>query len=176
MPVETFEKLVELLRPSLERNAHMACVRTKSGVISVHIRVAMAIRMLAGGSYTDIALLFGVAIPTAFLIMWQVIDAIKKTPAVGPFYFPQTEECAQAAGKWKGLSTNGVFNHVVAVVDGFFIRCKKVDGVKPSEGSAKTGKGRPTLTTDGRLGGRPSRAARRHRREAGSRRRGLLCG
>ncbi|CAN0022182.1 unnamed protein product, partial [Pylaiella littoralis] len=140
MPVETFEKLFELLRPSLERNAHMTCVRTKSGVISVHIRVAVAIRMLAGGSYIDIALLFGVAIPIVLLIMWQVIDAINKTPAVGPFYFQQTEEeCAQAAGKWKGLSTNGVFDHVVAAVDGLFVRCKKADGVKPSEGSAKTG-------------------------------------
>ncbi|CAN0429722.1 unnamed protein product [Pylaiella littoralis] len=112
--------------------------------------------MLAGGSYIDIALLFGVAIPIVFLIMWQVIDAINKTPAVGPFYFQQTEEeCAQVRippPTTQGLSTNGVFDHVVAAVDGLFVRCKKVDGVKPSEGSAKTGKGRPTLTADGRLG------------------------
>lgn len=84
---------------------HASCnsgVRTNNGVISVHLRVAIAIRMLAGGNYMDLAVLFGVGIPTVFSILWQVVDAINKTPAVGPFYFPQTEEqCARAARGWK---------------------------------------------------------------------------
>lgn len=50
----------------------------------------------------DIMVLFGLGQTTVFLIMWEVIDAINKTPAVGGFFFPQTEaECQLAAGRWE---------------------------------------------------------------------------
>lgn len=85
-------------------------VRTKNGVITVHLRVAIAIRLLAGGNYMDIAVVFGVGISTVFSILWQVVDAINSNPAVGPFFFPQSEEeCARAARRWKVRSKIGVW-------------------------------------------------------------------
>ena len=104
---------------NVDRCLFFSCVfagmRTQSGVIRVHIRVAVALRMLAGASYLDIALLFGISVPTVFTILWEVIDAINSTPTVGGFFFPQTEEaCAVAAGRWK----------VCAAVHGAFSECR----------------------------------------------------
>lgn len=77
-------------------------VRTKSGVIPVNIRLAVALRILAGASYLDVMVLFGLGQTTVFTIMWEVVDAINKTPAVGGFFFPQTEaDCQLAAGRWQ---------------------------------------------------------------------------
>ena len=64
----------------------------------VKIRVAVALRMLAGASYIDVAVLFGIAKETVFHVLWQVVDAINSTPAIGPFFFPQTvDDCTRAA-------------------------------------------------------------------------------
>lgn len=66
-------------------------LRTIYGVISVQIRLAMALRVLAGASYLDTGVMFGVALPTVYQNLWVVIDAINRTPEVGPFFFPRTE-------------------------------------------------------------------------------------
>ena len=68
----------------------------------VKIRVAVALRMLAGASYIDVAVLFGIAKETVFHVLWQVVDAINSTPAVGPFFFPQTvDDCTRQAQLWE---------------------------------------------------------------------------
>ena len=61
---------------------------TRSRAVLVIIRLAVASRMFAGASYTDVALLFGIAKGSVFHILWQVVDAINNTPTVGPFFFP----------------------------------------------------------------------------------------
>lgn len=62
----------------------------------------MALRILAGASYWDVTLMFGLSIQATYDILWQVIDAINKTPAVGAFYFPQTEDgCMRNANRFK---------------------------------------------------------------------------
>lgn len=73
-----------------------------NGAIPVEVRLAVALRILAGASYWDVALMFGLAKPTVYLILWQVIDAINNTPAVGAFYFPQDEAaCLRHAEQFK---------------------------------------------------------------------------
>ena len=64
----------------------------KHGAIEVEILLAIGLRMLAGGSYLDIASKFGASQSTVFTVMWEVVDVINKTPEVGPFFFPQTDE------------------------------------------------------------------------------------
>lgn len=76
--------------------------RTRDGAVPVEIRLAVALRMLAGASYIDLALLFGISKETVFHILWQVVDAINNTPEVGPFFFPQTvDECTRQAALWE---------------------------------------------------------------------------
>ena len=77
-------------------------MRTIKGAISVEIRLAMALRLLAGAVYGDIAILFGLADATIYKILWDAIDAINKTPEVGAFYFTQTEfDCRGHAARFK---------------------------------------------------------------------------
>lgn len=79
-----------------------AVLRCPDRTIPVHIRLAVALRILAGGSYLDVAALFGLATATVYDILWDVIDAINDTPAVGTFYFPQDyEACLAHAERFK---------------------------------------------------------------------------
>lgn len=88
---------VERLCPS-----STTALRTASGAISVQIRLAVALRILAGASYLDVAVMFGLGMPTVYRILWQVIDAINDCPEVGPFLFPQDEaSCLRHAEKFK---------------------------------------------------------------------------
>ncbi|CAB1114270.1 unnamed protein product [Ectocarpus sp. CCAP 1310/34] len=126
MEKASFHKLVELLRPSLAVNAFFGALRSPiNGAIAVEVRVAVALRILAGARYWDVALMFGLSVPTTYQILWSVIDAINKTPAVGAFDFPLTEEgCMRNANRFKKKSTDGIFSWVVAAVDGLFIKAK----------------------------------------------------
>lgn len=68
----------------------------------MHVRLAITLRVLAGGSYLDAAITFGVGIATTYAMIWQVIDSVNKTGAVGPFFFPQTEaDCRRSADGFK---------------------------------------------------------------------------
>lgn len=76
--------------------------RTRNGAVPKKIRLAVALRILAGASYLDVAVLFGIPKETVFHVLWEVVDAINNTPEVGPFFFPQTvEECARQAKEWE---------------------------------------------------------------------------
>ncbi|CAB1103261.1 unnamed protein product [Ectocarpus sp. CCAP 1310/34] len=122
----SFHKLVGLLRPSLEVNAFFGALRSpRNGAIAVEVRVAVALRILAGASYWDVLLMFGLSVAVTYQILWEVIDAINNTPAVGAFDFPLTEEgCMRNANRFKEKSTDGIFSWVVAAVDGLFIKAK----------------------------------------------------
>ena len=62
----------------------------------------MALRILAGESYLDVALLFGLGLPTVYEIFWQVVDAINTTPEVGAFSFPHdAAACLEQAERFK---------------------------------------------------------------------------
>ena len=90
-------------------SSHIALTekRTRDGAVPVEIRLAVALRMFAGGSEIDIAVvLFGISKESVFNIMWQVVDGIINTPEVGPFFFPQTvDECTRQAERWKVCTT-----------------------------------------------------------------------
>lgn len=74
----------------------------RNGAIAVEVRVAVALRILAGASYWDVVLMFGLSESAAYKILWEVIDAINNTPAVGAFDFPLTEEgCMRNANRFK---------------------------------------------------------------------------
>lgn len=47
-------------------------------------------------------MLFGLALPTVYLTLWMVIDAINSTKEVGPFFFPLNEfDCKGHAARFK---------------------------------------------------------------------------
>ncbi|CAB1104477.1 unnamed protein product [Ectocarpus sp. CCAP 1310/34] len=118
-----FNKLAGLLEPILQRNDYYARKRYRRGAVPTKIRLAIGLRMMAGASYLDVAVLFGVSKETVFSILWQVVDAINSTAEVGPFFFPQSEdECTRQAAEWEEKSTGGAFQGVVAAGDGLFVK------------------------------------------------------
>lgn len=77
-------------------------LRSKNGAISVEIRLAVALRVLAGGSYMDAGVIYGIGFNTVYACLWNVIDGINRTKTVGQFRFPQKEsDCKIAAEKWQ---------------------------------------------------------------------------
>eukprot|EP00903_Cladosiphon_okamuranus_P018816 g17307.t1 len=103
--------------------AHFPELRTLNGCISHRMRLAIGLRILAGGSYVDAAVMFGVALPMVYETLWLVIDAINSTLEIGPFSFPQDEvDCRGHSARFKRKSSNGVLDSCVACVDGLFVK------------------------------------------------------
>ena len=72
---------------------------------SVEIQLAVALRILAGASHLDVAVMFGLGLPTVHQTLWLVIDAINRTPEAGRF-FPQNEyDCRGHAARYKVRGT-----------------------------------------------------------------------
>ena len=77
MKQATFWKLVNHLRPSLEKDIEMGA-RSSSGSISIDVQVDSFLRILAGSQYLDIMILFGIARSTVYAIVRLVYVAIIK--------------------------------------------------------------------------------------------------
>lgn len=68
-------------------------LRTKSGVISVESRVAIALRFCAGASYLDLQDIHGVSRSACYACFHEVVDAIIKCRSkIGAMKFPKTPE------------------------------------------------------------------------------------
>jgi len=73
----TFFLLLSRLRPHLLRNEEMA-QRSSGGVVQPEVRLAITLRMLAGGSYIDQMMCWGVGRSMTFRIFLDTIHAIMK--------------------------------------------------------------------------------------------------
>jgi hypothetical protein len=74
MSSESFDKLVEILRPWLTVNAMKAFARSPAGPIIPEIRFHCLIRYLAGGSYLDICTHLYACINSLFNILLQSLE------------------------------------------------------------------------------------------------------
>jgi hypothetical protein len=75
-----FHKLVQLIRPApaQERRARKSARKTTGGFVEYDLRVSMALRYLAGGSYLDIMYLHGVARGTTYKHIYGTLDTLNK--------------------------------------------------------------------------------------------------
>lgn len=67
-----------------------AALRTPNGSARVEIHVAVALRILAGISYIDVAVKHGIAKETVYHILWEGVDAVNNMKEVSPFFLPRT--------------------------------------------------------------------------------------
>ena len=72
-----FRKLLALVRPALTKSAEMAR-RSSGGVIMPDVRLAVTLRMLAGGSYIDCALLFNIEDSTLCKIFHETVQSLNR--------------------------------------------------------------------------------------------------
>lgn len=106
------------------RNA--ASLQSRGGLIPGEIKAALSIRVLAGGSYLDLAPLFDVSSSHIYLIFDEFLDWVLKA-----FTFPLT--CCIQEEDWIVLSaiaepflygSNGVFAGIIGPLDGLALRIR----------------------------------------------------
>jgi hypothetical protein len=119
MSPESFEKLVEILRPVLTVNATKAFARSPAGPIIPEIRLHCLIRYIAGGSYLDICTLVSIPHSTFYYSLWKTCAAINASPQLA-FRLPSTKEELKAASDgFESISYNGIMRGCIGAIDGW---------------------------------------------------------
>ncbi len=77
MSRDAFQKLLERVAPYLTPNGSMA-LRSSAGAIEPDVRLAITLRMLAGGAYLDLMLVWEISSSMVFEVFMQTIRAIKE--------------------------------------------------------------------------------------------------
>jgi hypothetical protein len=67
--------LVQILLPSLRRDAQQGA-HSSSGIVLICVRLAITLRILAGGSVRDLMAIFGVARTTVYHVFHSTLDAV----------------------------------------------------------------------------------------------------
>ena len=113
---------------SVSRLLHKAHLHQDRGFLSGEVKVALALRMLTGGSYLDLSLIFNThtSQPTAILHYvcknWFNIDSIAKfCPKT---YLSSHEQMTEAAHVFKQKS-RGLFTGCIGALDGWLVRIKR---------------------------------------------------
>jgi DDE superfamily endonuclease len=75
MQRNTFSSLLNVIRPDLERDGKMA-LRSSGGRIEPEKRHALTLRLLAGASYLDIMMLFGISRSSCCAVCHETVDRI----------------------------------------------------------------------------------------------------
>jgi hypothetical protein len=106
---------------------------TTGGFVSGEVKLALTLRLLAGGSYMDLALLFDVGFSTAYEILhtvikeWILDDRLVKINGVD--YCHDEEHMAKVAGEFAKRS-NCVINGCIGAIDGWIVKIRKPSRTK----------------------------------------------
>ena len=124
MEEASFNKLVELIAPRIEKDPKMSTLRTGKSPITPEIALHCLLRWLSGGSHHDIRMSAGVSVTTFYVYVHKCIYAILNTKEL-LYKFPETqEECNEASRSFQKLSTHGMIDGCVACLDGFLLQIK----------------------------------------------------
>ena len=111
MSESAFDTLVDTLRPHLPTHAYSPAMKT-----------AMALWYMGGGSYIDIAAVFGCSVASFYNSLWSVVDAINAVPALkfslplaDPLWRMHTAAGFQARGE-------GPFDNIIGALDGIAVK------------------------------------------------------
>lgn len=125
MNVIAFERLVESLKPVLERDQLKSRNRTGIGPVTPVNKVQMTISWLAGGSYHAIRALAGVSTSEFYSAVIEVMNAICDDPRyqiTAPVY--DMESITRAASQFADISTYNILTGCVGCVDGWLCTIK----------------------------------------------------
>jgi hypothetical protein len=120
MNLESFNKLLELIREDLLVNQKMADLR--GGPIIPELCLFCTVRWLAGGSYLDIIDITGISVASFYRIVWKTCKAIVESPDL-EMRLPETpEECKVAAAGFRSISYKEAIANCVGVLDGYLLK------------------------------------------------------
>jgi len=135
-PRKLFDQLADILRPTLERRSkHASSLR--GGAVIAEIKLGVALRWLAGGSYLDIAMCHGVAPTSVNKIVDQVVDALIEQygEQLAPEKFGDPAECERIAETFR-RKNHGWVDKCIGAVDGLAIkicRPRERDSLNPKQ-------------------------------------------
>lgn len=118
----SFLSLLELIRPEIEADRNDPKVREDS--VDPLIKLAIALRMLAGGSYLDIAFCYNVHPDTVYKHFGQVLNAIDEKLQNIVFPYNDEEKMREVEGTFLKYC-KGAFPGTVAAGDGIVFRMMK---------------------------------------------------
>jgi hypothetical protein len=101
---------------------------TTGGYICGEIKLALVLRLLAGGSYLDLALLFETGSSYAYdifhsvLAVWINDDSLIKIN--GLEYCSNDEEMQKVAMQFS-ISSNGILNGCIGAIDGWIVKIRR---------------------------------------------------
>jgi hypothetical protein len=111
-------------------NAH---THSTGGFVSGEVKLALTLRLLAGGSYMDLALLFDVGFSTAYEILhyvikeWILDDRLVK---INGIEFCGDEERMGKVAREFAMKSNFVINGCIGAIDGWIVKIKKPSRTK----------------------------------------------
>ena len=106
-----------------QRNSTNAWGKQCSSSVSSHVRLAVALRMLAGASYLDVQRIYGIKQTYVYTCLWQVVDAVNDAI---PIYFPIDDHdgLCKIEAEFRAASTQGVWRGCVGCIDGVHFKMR----------------------------------------------------
>lgn len=126
MSLESFEKLVDLVRPTITFDEDMS-IRSSGGTaayISAEIVMHCLIRYLAGGSYLDIRLVGTISIPSFYRCLHIGVRAISQCQALTIRFETDDTSLKNRQNLFRDLSSHEVIRGCVGCIDGILIQTK----------------------------------------------------
>jgi hypothetical protein len=120
MSLESFNRLLEMLRPELKLKEKYAIM---SGMHPITCEVMMhcTIHYLAGGSFHDIHATVSISKPSFYRLIWHTIHCINRCEALD-INLPKPEELNYTREGFQRISKDGVMNGCIGALDGYLMR------------------------------------------------------
>ena len=98
------------------------------GFVSGEVKLALTLRLLAGGSYLDLALLYEVGHTYAYDIFHDVVKnwlLDKRLVNIHGIEYVTNEERLEKVALEFARSSNGLFNGCIGAIDGWIVKIRK---------------------------------------------------
>ena len=111
---------------SLQTTRNFTSLQSRGGLIPGEVKVALALRLLAGGSYLDLMPLFDVSVPRIYAILDVFISWVLKTFDFPLWGYLQNEnwDALRAIAEPFSCSSQGVLNGTIGALDGLAVRIR----------------------------------------------------
>lgn len=125
MSYESFQKLYCLIKDGIEEHIKRGQSRNESpfapnGCVTADIRLAIALRWFAGGSYLDIKISHSVGKDEVYRSIWAVVSAVNKCDELKIAFPTNTEGLKDIANEFSKRSKAG-FTNCVGCIDGLLV-------------------------------------------------------
>jgi hypothetical protein len=115
---DLFCKLVQILEPLLQRDPERC---SRGDCIIPQLIVAIGIRFLASEPYTVLNDIANISTPSVYRLKNQFIFAVLNTEELKSTLPSSAEEWKSVRQGFENISSHGLFNSCIGVIDGFFL-------------------------------------------------------